>query len=71
MYYITLTHQFQLSTERTGLPYTKKACSCRKVCTGMALQYRNNSAERRSVDGGILLCEQDYFPGGSRGTLDH
>ena len=32
-------------------------CSCRNVCTGMALQYRNNRAERRSVDGGILLRE--------------
>ena len=32
-------------------------CSCRNVCTGMALRYRNNRAERRSVDGGILLRE--------------
>lgn len=32
-------------------------CSCRNVCIGMALQYRNNRAERRSVDGGILLRE--------------
>ena len=32
-------------------------CSCRNVCTGMALQYRNNRAERRSVDGGILFRE--------------
>ena len=26
MYYMILTHQFQLSVERTYLPYTKKHC---------------------------------------------
>lgn len=29
MYYITLTHQFQPSVERTVLPFTKKLCNDR------------------------------------------
>ena len=32
-------------------------CSSRNVRTWMALQYRNNRAQRRSIDGGILLRE--------------
>ena len=31
MYYITLTHQFQLSAERTGLPYTNRMAQVFRV----------------------------------------
>ena len=44
-------------------------CGSRDVCAGMVIQYWNDSVEWRGIDGGILLCEQDYLPGWKDGSI--